>query len=513
MKRVGKRITFAVALAAALLIAFAAPAFALGPSIQNLTSPTHPDQSSWYNNTDPTFAWDAVSGPVGSCALPDYAHGVALAGAHAYVAEAFSGLQEVDVANPAAPFVAGSSVVPGNPVGVAVAGTYAYVADVVGLEVVDISNAGAPSLAGSCTLPGWAYGVAVAGSYAYVADNYGGLQVVDVSNPAAPVVAASCSLPGNAYAVAVAESYAYVADEWGGLQVVDVSDPAAPFVAGSCSLSDAALAVAVAGSHAYVADDYGGLQVVDVSDPAAPVVAGSCSLPGEAYDVAVAGGYAYVVEAGSGLHAVDVSNPEAPSVVTSYNVIYADCVAVGGSYAYVGGWDGLQVFDVSAHEFSYSYSLDQDFTGEPDQVVDPLAGPAHPSVSYSHLADGTWYFHVRALDAAGNWGPTATFQVNIDTTGPVTMALSYKTTKQGAIWLQYSVSDNFSSECYVTIDIKNPAGKLLKTMDIGWKQCGIAYTAVVPMTLKRGSYRYVVHATDWLGNPESKAGSASFVVR
>ena len=42
------------------------------------------------------------------------------------------------------------------------------------------------------------------------------------------------------------------------------------------------------------------------------------------------------------------------------------------------------------------------------------------AAAYSGLADGVWYFHVRAVDTAGAAGPTATRAVRIDTTAPVT---------------------------------------------------------------------------------------------
>jgi lipoprotein-anchoring transpeptidase ErfK/SrfK len=39
-------------------------------------------------------------------------------------------------------------------------------------------------------------------------------------------------------------------------------------------------------------------------------------------------------------------------------------------------------------------------------------------VTLQGLNTGQYYFHVRALDRAGNWGPTATFPVRIDVTPP-----------------------------------------------------------------------------------------------
>jgi hypothetical protein len=41
-------------------------------------------------------------------------------------------------------------------------------------------------------------------------------------------------------------------------------------------------------------------------------------------------------------------------------------------------------------------------------------------VAYNHVADGLWYFHVRAIDTAALAGPTATLALRIDTTPPVT---------------------------------------------------------------------------------------------
>jgi len=62
----------------------------------------------------------------------------------------------------------------------------------------------------------------------------------------------------------------------------------------------------------------------------------------------------------------------------------------------------------------YSYVLDQAPDTEPDLSADTSGNSRH----YTNVADGTWYFHVRALDNAGNWGSPDHFQVNIDTTNP-----------------------------------------------------------------------------------------------
>ncbi|MCD6554886.1 MAG: Ig-like domain repeat protein, partial [Anaerolineae bacterium] len=62
----------------------------------------------------------------------------------------------------------------------------------------------------------------------------------------------------------------------------------------------------------------------------------------------------------------------------------------------------------------YSYILDQ----APDTEPDLFADTSGNTRSYTNVADGIWYFHVRALDNAGKWGPPDHFRVNIDTTNP-----------------------------------------------------------------------------------------------
>ena len=51
----------------------------------------------------------------------------------------------------------------------------------------------------------------------------------------------------------------------------------------------------------------------------------------------------------------------------------------------------------------YSWQLDHEEGSVPDEVVDG----AHCDVGFSHLAPGRWWFHLRARDGAGQWGPGA----------------------------------------------------------------------------------------------------------
>ena len=62
----------------------------------------------------------------------------------------------------------------------------------------------------------------------------------------------------------------------------------------------------------------------------------------------------------------------------------------------------------------YSYAFDRSPSTTPDASMDTTGNYK----TYSDQPDGTWYFHVRAADNAGNWGGANHYRVNIDTTAP-----------------------------------------------------------------------------------------------
>jgi hypothetical protein len=57
----------------------------------------------------------------------------------------------------------------------------------------------------------------------------------------------------------------------------------------------------------------------------------------------------------------------------------------------------------------YSYELDHLGTSTPDTTIDTPEN----SKSYTNVADGEWWFHIRARDNAGNWGAVAHYRVKI----------------------------------------------------------------------------------------------------
>jgi RHS repeat-associated protein len=301
-----------------------------GLQIIDISNPAAPTLKGNYNTSD--YAWD-----------------VQIVGNYAYVADIVSGLQIIDISNPATPTFKGNYNTSGYANGVQVVGNYAYVADSgSGLQIIDISNPVAPTLKGNYDTSGNVLDVQIVGNYAYVADDYSGLQIIDISNPAAPTLKGNYDTSGNANGVQIVGNYAYVADYLLGLQIIDISNPATPTLKGNYDTSGYAFGVQIVGNYAYVADWDSGLQIIDISNPAAPTFKGNYNTSGSARDVQVVGNYAYVADGGSGLQIIDISNPAAPTFKGNYDTPYALDVQIVGNYAYVADlYSGLQIIDIS----------------------------------------------------------------------------------------------------------------------------------------------------------------------
>jgi hypothetical protein len=87
---------------------------------------------------------------------------------------------------------------------------------------------------------------------------------------------------------------------------------------------------------------------------------------------------------------------------------------------------GLRELDLrwEAHDAAgvagYSYLWSQDPEDLPDDEVDTAAGEGR----FGDLPAPDAYFHVKARDAAGNWGPVSHFRFRVDETAPVVAAVS-----------------------------------------------------------------------------------------
>jgi hypothetical protein len=97
-------------------------------------------------------------------------------------------------------------------------------------------------------------------------------------------------------------------------------------------------------------------------------------------------------------------------------------------------WDVAS--DAGSGVAGYSYELDHSSGTVPDTTIETTGTTA----SFTGKADGEWYFHVRAVDAAGHGGPTSSYVLGIDRHPPSAITgLASSTHPVEATW--YASSD------------------------------------------------------------------------
>lgn len=176
-------------------------------------------------------------------------------------------------------------------------------------------------------------------------------------------------------------------------------------------------------------------------------------------------------------------------------------------------WEGNVGSDISSraeiytwtrHAWGFSYALDHN----PSTVPDTSSEGAATTKGYS-LADGTWYFHVRAGASANAWGATKTYRINIDTHRPRTKAPYAASVARGSTaTLYYRVNDPLPNggKARVTIRIKDLAGVTVQTLHLGLRPVNRLLSCSFLCTLPRATYEYFVYARDLAANQQSVLG-------
>jgi hypothetical protein len=300
---------------------------------------------------------------------PCRASSVFVSGNYVYVGSNCGGFHVLGVANPSTPYWVGGCSGSGKYVGsVCVKNNYAYASGSfsgnLGFEIIDVSNASSPAITASYYIPDppgsphiWSItGITAAGNYVYLtavfydglSPSYGELHIVDVSNPFAPVFAGKYTGVDWPRGVAVENDIAYVTDSYDGVVIIDVSTPGSPSPVGSCPAPDSR-GIGITDNYAYVTSGESGLQVLDISTPASPTLVGSCDTPGFARRVFTAGNCAFVADDRGGLQIIDVSTPSTPASRGAYDASGAPLkVHVKDNYAYIlDQYEGLIAVDVS----------------------------------------------------------------------------------------------------------------------------------------------------------------------
>jgi hypothetical protein len=118
----------------------------------------------------------------------------------------------------------------------------------------------------------------------------------------------------------------------------------------------------------------------------------------------------------------------------------------------------------------------------------------------------------RSLDKAGNVEPARSCTVRIDTASPNTAARAASVKRGRKVSLRYRVGD-LAPEASVTLVLKNARGKTVKRLALGPRATNTDLSSRFVCRLRRGVYRYYVHATDPAGNTQRKPASAKLTVR
>ncbi len=137
------------------------------------------------------------------------------------------------------------------------------------------------------------------------------------------------------------------------------------------------------------------------------------------------------------------------------------------------------------------------------------------SATYSGLADGVWYFHVRAVDSGAVGGPTATRAVRIDTQRPCTLAPSAASVQRGGrALLTYGVNDPppCAGWCAVRITLVDSHGVVVHRHASGRVHNGVLHQTAFTCSLPKGLYRFFVYATDAAGNTQGNVAANVLVV-
>ena len=142
--------------------------------------------------------------------------------------------------------------------------------------------------------------------------------------------------------------------------------------------------------------------------------------------------------------------------------------------------------------------------------------PATSGVGSPRAVDGPHTVEFYAKDVAGNQEPARSLTVNIDTGKPATRALRAATVRQGRVAaLRYEVLDAApnAGSATVAITIRNARGKLVKRLQLGSRPVNTAQAARFRCSLRPGTYRFSVRATDAAGNAQANIASQTLTVR
>jgi hypothetical protein len=318
--------------------------------------------------SDPTVPID-----VGSRELPDVSRDLAISGDYLYVANGYSGLRCLSIADIEHPVEESLMPLDGNCNNVVLSGNYAFTVSISGyscqIDISDISAPNNPNQIGSfniSTHSAWMNDMAISGNYVYAAmytNSLDYLYIADISNPSQPQHICDYAVSSDIYCIKIKDNLAYVNGR-DSLFILDISNPQSISRVGCCRLLTTSARLDLGGNYAYIACQDSGLSVYDISNPQQPEYAGSLGI-GTAGKVTVNGNVAYI---DYGVKAIDISDPIHPVLKCSDSTIYAySRIAVKDNYIFVSEENHIAVLRMTPTGIEnevgmpVSYSLKQNY--------------------------------------------------------------------------------------------------------------------------------------------------------
>lgn len=255
--------------------------------IANVANPSSLSLHGTYTSVE---AWNVAlmgSTPVLAAATRDTAH--------------LPKLDVLNISSPSSPQSAGSVLLDsanGIASAVTVVGSWAFVGrqgwagtTASGLDVVNLANPASPQKVGSISIPNF-LDVAASedGNFVYVPAATG-IQVVDVTVKATPVlgqVVDSPQTPGVSVGSLHVVGNRLLASDSGFIFVFDISDPASPQMVGYYDIPSSGNGFAMAGDLIFVAGGNGGVSILRLKDVDRPTVAITSPTPNSAYSTSTA---------------------------------------------------------------------------------------------------------------------------------------------------------------------------------------------------------------------------------
>jgi hypothetical protein len=221
--------------------------------------------------------------------------------------------------------------------------TYAFIADgTSGLQIVNVTNPALPAYVSNYDTPGSAIAVFSASfnnsQFAFVSDGTQGLVIVNVTNISVPVQDTTLYFQNDAVLtsfVDVPNGVLYIGTYYGNIYLYNVSNlpNTISLISAYTSPLDNIMGIYVLEGIAYVAERSIGIELINVSNPSNPQNISSYNTPGNSYDIVVGGYYAYVADATS-LYVIDVTNPFNPVYAGMYAEENATYFGVALNYPY-----------------------------------------------------------------------------------------------------------------------------------------------------------------------------------